>query len=99
MTMSRTTSLRLILAVAIFGAAFSGYLTYRELTSNSVACQALAPGGTILGYPPCVYGLVMYLAIMAVAFFGLARGRGGAGTGAYGHRGSGPLSGVHSAGS
>lgn len=95
--MSQTTSLRLILAVALFGTAFSGYLTYRELNSNSVACQPLGPGGTILGYPPCVYGLVMYLAIMAVAFFGLARGHHGSGPDSHARSG-GRLFGARSAG-
>lgn len=97
--MSQSTSLRLILAVALFGAAFSGYLTYRELTSNSVACQPLAPGGTILGYPPCVYGLVMYLAILAMAFFGLARGHHGSRTGGSGRGPGATLSGMRSLGS
>jgi hypothetical protein len=27
--------------------------------------------GTILGYPACVYGLLMYLLLVAVAAFGL----------------------------
>jgi uncharacterized membrane protein len=94
--MAPTTSLRLILAVALFGAAFSGYLTYRELNSNSVACQPLGSGGTILGYPPCVYGLVMYLAILAIAFFGLGRGHFGSGSDAQARGGG--LSGARSAG-
>jgi uncharacterized membrane protein len=73
--MSQGASLRLIVSVALFGAAFSGYLTYRELSSDSAACLALGASGTILGYPPCVYGLVMYIAITLVALAGLPRAR------------------------
>lgn len=71
MTMRR--ALQLVLAISLIGVAFSGTLTYRELcgTSGSDGCSAVGAPGTILGYPACVYGLVMYLLLVAVSAFGL----------------------------
>jgi hypothetical protein len=65
-------ALQIVLAVSLIGVAFSGTLTYRELCSSGVqGCSAVGAPGTILGYPACVYGLFMYLALVAVAAFGL----------------------------
>lgn len=65
-------ALQVVLAISVTGVAFSGTLTYRELFAGSAAgCQAVGAPGTILGYPPCVYGLFMYLVLMAVAALGL----------------------------
>ena len=61
-----------ILAVSIIGVAFSGVLTYRELFRNSNACTPLGQAGTLFGYPPCIYGLVMYLLVAVLAGRGLA---------------------------
>jgi hypothetical protein len=70
MTMRR--ALKVILGISVVGAAFSGTLTYRELCSGTGGgCTAVGTPGTILGYPACVYGLVMYLLLVAVAAFGL----------------------------
>jgi hypothetical protein len=64
-------ALKVVLGVSLIGVAFSGILTYRELSGLSVGgCRVGAPG-TILGYPACVYGLAMYLVLVAVAAFGL----------------------------
>ena len=35
------------------------------------SCPAIGAPGTILGYPPCIYGFVMYLGIVVVAVLGL----------------------------
>ena len=73
MTMKR--ALQLILGISLLGVAFSGTLTYRELCGREAAgCTAVGAPGTILGYPACVYGLVMYLLLVAVASFGLGAG-------------------------
>jgi len=65
-------ALQMILAIGLVGVAFSGTLTYRELCGRGVeGCTAVGAPGTILGYPACVYGLVMYLLLVAVASFGL----------------------------
>jgi uncharacterized membrane protein YgdD (TMEM256/DUF423 family) len=70
MTMKR--ALQVILAIGLVGVAFSGTLTYRELCGRGAeGCTPVGAPGTILGYPACVYGLVMYLLLVAVASFGL----------------------------
>ena len=74
MTMKR--ALQVILAVALGGAAFSGFLTWREFAQAAgPGCGPVSPGSLILGYPPCVYGLAMYLTVVAVASLGLRAGR------------------------
>jgi hypothetical protein len=73
--MSMRRALQIVLIISLAGIAFSGFLTYRELTSTAVdaagGCSALGKPGTILGYPPCIYGLVMYLGLATVAALGL----------------------------
>jgi len=64
-----------ILAVSLGGVAFSGVLTYRELFHDSNACSPLGQAGTLFGYPPCIYGLVMYGVVAMLAAWGLAAKR------------------------
>lgn len=74
MTMRR--SLQIILPIALFGLCFSGYLSYHEVfaaTPAAATCPSIGRPGTVLGYPACVYGFFMYLAITAVAALGLRR--------------------------
>jgi uncharacterized membrane protein len=69
-------ALQLILAIALAGAAFSGFLTWRELAgAGEAACTTVGEPGTILGYPPCVYGLAMYAALVVLALLGLRAAR------------------------
>jgi hypothetical protein len=69
-------ALQLILAISLVGVAFSGTLTYRELCgTGGGGCTVAGQAGTILGYPACVYGLFMYLLLVAVALFGLGAKR------------------------
>lgn len=72
--MSMQRALQVILVIALAGMSFSGVLTYREFTTMAGGCTAVGRPGTILGYPPCVYGLVMYTATAVIAGLGL-RGR------------------------
>ena len=68
-------ALQVIFAIGLMGVAFSGALTLREYTATTGAgCAAPGPSGTLLGYPPCVYGLVMYTIIVIVSGLGLRRG-------------------------
>jgi len=70
----KITALRTILSVSIFGALFSGYLSYQELfkdTTEEVGCSPVGTPGTVFGYPACVYGLFMYLLVAVISFFGL----------------------------
>lgn len=65
-------ALRAILVLSVVGIVFSGVLTYRELFgATTIGCPAPGAPGTVLGYPACVYGLFMYLAIAVLAFAGL----------------------------
>ncbi|HYL22171.1 MAG TPA: hypothetical protein VEU74_10450 [Gemmatimonadales bacterium] len=68
--MSAKRALWAILIVSLCGVAFSGFLTYRELFQGAAGCSAVAPG-TILGYPPCIYGFFMYLVVATLAVGGL----------------------------
>lgn len=74
--MSMRRALQVILAIGLSGLLFSGVLTYRELFAGSARCPSPGAPGTILGYPACVYGFFMYLAITATAWSGLLAGRG-----------------------
>jgi uncharacterized membrane protein len=48
-------------------------LTYNELfAKGATSCPTVGAPGTVLGYPACVYGFFMYLAILVVAMLGLA---------------------------
>ncbi len=67
-------ALQLILVFALAGLVFSGTLTYREVFAGAATCPSPGAPGTILGYPPCVYGLVMYLAITVISIGGLRAG-------------------------
>jgi ABC-type tungstate transport system substrate-binding protein len=65
-------ALTAILVISVIGVVFSGTLTYREMCGAAGGgCSAVGAPGTILGYPACVYGLVMYLLLVAIASFGL----------------------------
>ena len=69
-------ALLVILLLGLGGVAFSGYLTYGELfTEGGASCPSPGAPGTVLGYPACVYGFFMYLAIVLTAALGLARMR------------------------
>jgi uncharacterized membrane protein len=67
-------ALQLILVFALAGLAFSGVLTYREMFASAATCPSPGAPGTIFGYPACVYGFFMYLAITVIAIAGLRAG-------------------------
>jgi hypothetical protein len=70
--MTRKRALQAILLISVIGVGFSGTLTYGELCSGAAGgCSVAAGAGTILGYPACLYGLIMYLALVVVAALGL----------------------------
>jgi uncharacterized membrane protein len=71
-------ALLVILLLGTGGLAFSGYLSYRELfTETGATCPSPGEPGTVLGYPACIYGFFMYLAVVIAAVIGLARSRRG----------------------
>jgi uncharacterized membrane protein len=68
------TALSVILVIGICGLLFSGYLTYTELfTKTGLSCPSCGRAGTVLGYPACIYGFFMYLAIVIVTSLGLLK--------------------------
>lgn len=74
--MSMMRALQAVLAISLFGAIFSGVLTYHELFgATAAACPAPGAPGTVFGYPACVYGFFMYLTIAATAAAGLRASR------------------------
>lgn len=74
-------ALEVILAISVFGLMFSGFLSYQEVFAGTARpCPAPGAPGTVFGYPACVYGFFMYLAIVVAAALGLAAGRRGAGS-------------------
>jgi uncharacterized membrane protein len=60
-----------ILAISLVGVGFSATLTYRETCGAAGGGCSVGAPGTILGYPACVYGLIMYLVIVVIASLGL----------------------------
>jgi len=64
--------------LSLAGTLFSGTLVYRELLGNSaLACPAPGAPGTVFGYPACVYGFFVFLALTVVTGLGLRAGRSG----------------------
>ena len=65
-------ALQIVFAVSLFGACFSGTLTWQELFGTSaLSCPAPGAPGTVFGYPACVYGFFMYLVLSGVSGLGL----------------------------
>ena len=68
MCMKKETALKAIAWVSAAGVLFSGYMSYAEIfggVCNTYACSKLA------GVPVCMYGLLMYLALLVIAACGL----------------------------
>ena len=69
-------ALQLVFAISLIGVGFSGTLVYREMFAHSAAvCPSPGAPGTVLGYPACVYGLIMYTVIAIVSGWGLTTRR------------------------
>jgi len=71
-SMTRLHALQALFIIGFGGLLFSGILSYQEVFGTSaIACPSPGAPGTVLGYPACVYGFFMYLAIVTISFFGL----------------------------
>ena len=71
--MSMQRALKIILVIGAIGLAFSGALSYHEVFQGAAGkCPAPGAPGTVFGYPACVYGFFMYLAVTIVAVAGLS---------------------------
>jgi len=65
-------ALLIVFMLGLAGTAFSGVLTYRDLFgATALACPSPGAPGTIFGYPACVYGFFMFVAITVVSGLGL----------------------------
>ena len=70
--MTERTALKAVFGISLFGACFSGVLTWRELFgSSAMACPSPGAPGTVFGYPACVYGFFMYIALAAISGWAL----------------------------
>lgn len=58
-------------ALSLFGAIFSGGLTYRELFQGAAKCPAPGAPGTVFGYPACVYGFITFTGLLVVSALAL----------------------------
>ena len=69
-------ALQLSFLLSLGGTLFSGVLSYHELFGHAaLACPAPGAPGTLFGYPACVYGFFMFLALTIVTGLGLRAGR------------------------
>ena len=72
-------TLQVILVLAIAGVLFSGYLSYYELFSPNGCTDAIVSCGdkgfTIADLPACVYGFVMYLAILLLTSWSIIKNK------------------------
>lgn len=70
--------LRMVFGVSLAGCAFSGMLSYRDLTGRLVSCPAVGAPGTLFGIPACVFGLLIFAFLALVSGSALMRTSGGA---------------------
>jgi uncharacterized membrane protein len=73
MKLTKDQALKFILIISVAGILFSGFLSYRELTTGAGSCSIAAAGTicSILGIPVCVYGLIMYTLVFLISLRGL----------------------------
>ncbi len=66
-------ALQFVFALSLLGTAFSGTLSYAELSGKTGGLTCPSPGapGTLLGYPACVYGFFMFLILLLISGGGL----------------------------
>jgi hypothetical protein len=68
-------ALQVSFLLGVAGTLFSGVLSYRELFGQpALSCPSPGAPGTLLGYPACVYGFFVFLALTVVAGLGLRAG-------------------------
>jgi len=60
--MNRLMKDKAVLGLALIGVLFAGYLTFTKLFSGTCAVKESCP--YFLGYPACIYGLIMYSIIL-----------------------------------
>lgn len=66
--LNKNTALKIILGISIAGILFSGYLSYGELIKKVCPLEGCS---YLLGFPVCIYGFMMYLAVLVISIMGL----------------------------
>jgi len=70
--MTTRQSLATVFWLGLLGSLFSGFLSVIEtFTPSATSCPVVGVPGTVLGYPACIYGFVLFLTLTIVAGLGL----------------------------
>jgi len=70
--MKKQIALKTLFWIALLGVLFSGYLSYTEIFNQVCGLGALGTCSTkVFTVPSCVYGFVMYVAVLVVSILGL----------------------------
>lgn len=71
--MKSKTALKAITGISVAGLLFSGYLSYTELFAGFCGATKLGMGActNVFQIPACVYGFIMYLAVLVICIIGL----------------------------
>ena len=70
--MKKQIALKTLFWIALSGVLFSGYLSYTEIFNQVCGLGVLGTCGTkVFTLPSCVYGFVMYVAVLVVSILGL----------------------------
>ncbi len=64
----------IVLIISIMGVLFSGYMSFKEIFKGSCSIEGSCGVSKIAGIPVCIYGLIMYLIIFAIALIGILKG-------------------------
>ena len=76
----------MVFAVSVAGVAFSGSLTWRELTGAGASCTIGGVPAQMFGLPMCAYGLIMYAVLATLSGAALLHTRPSRASGRLGHR-------------
>jgi uncharacterized membrane protein len=67
--MKKHIALKTLFWISLAGVLFSGYLSYTEIFQE--VCALGSCSTTVFTVPSCVYGFVMYLAILIISSIGV----------------------------
>jgi len=67
--MKKQIALKILFWISLVGVLFSGYLSYTEIFQE--VCALGTCSTTVFTIPSCVYGFVMYLAILIISIIGV----------------------------
>ena len=67
--MKKQIALKILFWISLAGVLFSGYLSYAEIFKEFCALGTCST--TVFTIPSCVYGFVIYLAILIISMIGV----------------------------